>query len=82
MNAIREYVDVQQGNIVQFQLPDDFKATRVEVIVLPFENISNDDKSDKKTGLSRLRGIMKKQPIEVIEKEINDLRNEWERNIS
>jgi hypothetical protein len=77
MNAIREYVDVQQGNIVQFQLPDDFKATRVEVIVLPFEQQKQAVQNKRRNRILALKGSIVGSAADSLEKHTKEIREEW-----
>jgi hypothetical protein len=46
MNAIRQFIDVK-NNSFSVLLPDDFKASKVEVIILPI--VENDHKLDVET---------------------------------
>ncbi len=53
MQAYRQIVDVKSHSL-NIYLPDDFKANRVEVIILPIN-----DKQVKTKGIASLRGKLK-----------------------
>ena len=77
MEAIREIVEVKEGKIT-LQLPKDFTAKRVELIVLP----SDDEKPlPKELNISSLRGKLAKKDEAELDQKLQQLRDEWERDI-
>lgn len=64
MNAIRQFIDVK-NNSFQVSLPDDFKASRVEVIILPSEQ--NDIPQWQKTEALRRLEIYKNNPKSALD---------------
>jgi hypothetical protein len=65
MNAIRQFIDVT-NNSFTISLPDDFKANRVEVIILPSDNIDDIPQWQKKEALRRLE-IYKNNPKSALD---------------
>ena len=74
MQALRQIVNVQ-GNLLQVVLPMDFKANKVEVIVLPIKE------QNKLKNSERFSGAISKETAEKLHKHLNEVRNEWERDI-
>ena len=74
MQALRQIVTVKD-NLLQVVLPTDFKADKVEVIVLPI------NKQNKLKNSERFSGAISKQTAEKLHKHLNEVRNEWERDI-
>jgi len=74
MQALRQIVNVQ-GNLLQVVLPMNFKANKVEVIVLPIKE------QNKLKNSERFAGAISKETVEKLHKHINEVRNEWERDI-
>jgi Putative addiction module component len=64
MNAIRQFIDVK-NNSFQVSLPDDFKASRVEVIILPSEQ--SDVPQWQKTEALRRLEIYKNNPKSALD---------------
>jgi hypothetical protein len=64
MNAIRQFIDVK-NNSFNVSLPDDFKASRVEVIILPSEQ--NDVPQWQKTEALRRLEIYKNNPKSALD---------------
>ena len=74
MQALRQIVNVKD-NLLHVVLPTDFKADRVEVIVLPI-------KEQKKLNNSeRFFGAISRETVEKLHKHLNEVRSEWERDI-
>ena len=74
MQAIRQILDVN-NNILSINLPDNFKANKVEVIILP---ITDKLKKIKKNLSLKFRASISKQTPEKIEFQLKELRNEWD----
>ena len=76
MQALRKIVKVKNHscNII---LPGDFKADKVEVIILPLE-----DKTKKK-GVANLRGKLKLSDTQYtdFQEDVKNSREGWEKNI-
>jgi virulence-associated protein VagC len=64
MDAIRQFIDVK-NNSFSVSLPDDFKASRVEVIILPSE--LDDVPQWKKTEAIRRLEIYKNNPKSALD---------------
>jgi len=74
MQALRQIVNVK-GNSLHVVLPADFKADKVEIIVLPLNEQNNLKNAD------RFSGAISKETAEKLNKHLNEVHNEWERNI-
>lgn len=76
MQAVRQIVDVK-NQVLKINLPEDFKASKVEVIVLPL------DEKAKAKGVARLRGKLNlsQQQYEDFQEDIKNSRQGWEKNI-
>ena len=74
MQALRQIVNVKD-NSLHVVLPADFKADRVEIIVLPLNEQNNLKNAD------RFSGAISKETAEKLNKHLNEVHNEWERNI-
>ena len=77
MQALRQIVDVKNHSL-NILLPNDFKADKVEVIVLSVE-----EQPLKKGNVSSLRGKLNltNEQYNDFQQYVNDSRNEWDRNI-
>jgi virulence-associated protein VagC len=64
MDAIRQFIDVK-NNSFSVLLPDDFKASRVEVIILPSE--PNDIPQWQKTEAIRRLEMYKNNPKSALD---------------
>ena len=64
MDAIRQFIDVK-NNSFSVSLPDDFKASRVEVIILPSE--PNDIPQWQKAEAIRRLEIYKNNPKSALD---------------
>ena len=74
MNAFRQIINNTNGYL-HIQLPKDFQASQVEVIMLPLEEKA----SSKKMDISSLYGCLNTGlSQDKIDKKIKALRNEWE----
>ncbi|MFW5754924.1 MAG: hypothetical protein ACOCV9_08975 [Marinilabiliaceae bacterium] len=96
MNALRKIIDVK-GQSLNIKLPDNFKAGRVEVIILPAEEESTLQKYSTSTtqtnhlseikepsnNISTLRGKLNlsKEQYYDFQNDIKKSRDEWENNI-
>ncbi|MCW5923838.1 MAG: hypothetical protein KIS77_15960 [Saprospiraceae bacterium] len=79
MQAYRTHAKVEEGQVV-VQLPEAFAGTEVEVIVLPSESAPAMPKTKK--NMSKYRGVLKTGlSRETIDKQLQNLRDEWERPI-
>ena len=74
MQALRQIVDVKD-NSLHILLPTDFKADKVEIIVFPIKEQSKIKNSE------RFSGAISKETAGKLHKHLNEVRNEWERNI-
>jgi hypothetical protein len=76
MEAIRKIVYVR-NNSFKIELPKDFKASKVEVIVLPIEEKSNIK------GIARLRGKLNlsQDQYQDFQEDVKNSRKGWEKNI-
>lgn len=76
MEALRKIVLVRNKSI-KINLPEDFKANKVEVIVLPIEEKS------KIKGIARLRGKLKlsQDQYQDFQEDVKNSRKGWEKNI-
>ena len=77
MQSLRQIVNVQ-GNLLHLVLPADFKADKVEVIVLP---IVEQKVQNNVTNSERFSGAISKKTAEKIHQHLHETRDEWERNI-
>jgi hypothetical protein len=76
MNALRQFVESKNG-MIQIQVPDEMKnTTHFEVIILPEER----ETPKKKLNISSLAGKFKHISDKKM-KELDNMRNEWERDI-
>ena len=77
MQAYRQILDVKSHSL-NINLPDDFKANKVEVIILPM-----DDKQTKTKGIASLRGKLKLSDTQYndFHQDVKNSREEWEKNI-
>jgi hypothetical protein len=64
MDAIRQFIDVK-NHTFQVTLPDDFKASRVEIIILPSE--ANEIPEWQKTEALRRLEIYKDNPKSALD---------------
>ena len=71
MQALRQIVNVKD-NLLQLVLPNDFMADKVEVIVFPIKKQKNSE---------RFLGAISKETAEKLHKHINEVHNEWEKDI-
>lgn len=76
MNAIRQFIDVK-NNSINVSLPENFNATRVEVIILKSE-IDEIPQWQKNESLRRLE-IYKKNPENALD--FDTVMNEIEKNL-
>jgi len=74
MQALRQIVNVK-NNLLHIVLPTDFKADKVEIIVLPIKE-ENELKNSE-----RFSGAISKETAGKLHIHLNEVRNEWERDI-
>ena len=74
MQVFRQVVNVRD-NFLHVVLPTDFKADKVEIIVLPIEE------QKKIKNSERFSGQISKKTADKLHKHLNEVRNEWERDI-
>lgn len=76
MQALRQIVNVKD-NSLNIILPNDFKADKVEVIILPLEEKA------KKKGVANLRGKLNLSDAQYsdFQKDVKNSREGWEKNI-
>ena len=77
MQALRQIVNIMD-NSFHFVLPTDFKADKVEVIVLPIEE---QIKPSKMKNSERFFGAISKETAQKLHNHLNEVRSEWERDI-
>jgi molecular chaperone DnaK (HSP70) len=77
MQAFRQIVNVKD-QLLHVVLPIDFKADKVEIIVLPIEKRN---KPHQLKNSERFSGAISKETAEKFHKHLNEVRNEWERDI-
>ena len=77
MQTLRQIVNVK-NNLLQVVLPADFKADRVEVIVLPVEQKKE---PCKLKNSERFSGAISRETAEKLQKHLNEVHDEWERDI-
>ena len=77
MQALRKIVSVKD-NLLHIVLPVDFKADKVEVIVLPIEE---QNKPGKLKNSERFSGAISKETAKKMHEHLNEVRSEWERDI-
>jgi TolB-like protein len=74
MHALRQIVNVKD-NLLHVVLPTDFKADKVEIIILPIEM------QYKQKNSERFSGAISKETAEKLSKHLNEVRSEWEGSI-
>ena len=77
MQALRQIVNITD-NSFHFVLPIDFKADKVEIIVLPIEEQA---KPSKIKNSKRFFGAISKETAQKLHNHLNEVRSEWERDI-
>jgi len=77
MQALRQIVNIKD-NSLHIVLPVDFKADKVEIIILPIEE---QNRPSKLKNSERFRGAISKETAEKLHKHLNEVRGEWERDI-
>ncbi len=77
MQAIRQIIDVE-SNMLSIRLPGDFKAEKVEVIILPVNK-----QETKMKGIANLRGKLNltKAQYNDFHTDVIKRREEWEKDI-
>ena len=78
MQILLQIVDVKNHSL-SIVLPNDFAADKVEVIVLP---VDEPKILPKRRNSERFAGAISKGTAEKLHKHLNEVRNEWERDIS
>jgi hypothetical protein len=76
MQALRQIVRIT-NNSFHVVLPIDFKADKVEIIVLPIEE---QVKPSKMKNSERFFGAISKETAQKLHNHLNEVRNEWERD--
>ena len=83
MQALRQIVSVRD-NFLHVVLPDDFKADKYEIIVLPVKEQNTAyfvQSTSKMRNSERFSGAISRETAEKLHKHLNEVRNEWERDI-
>jgi len=77
MQALRQILDVKSHSL-NINLPDDFSANKVEVIILPMEEQKNKNK-----GIASLRGKLNltDEQYSDFQEDVKNSREGWEKNI-
>ena len=79
MQVLRQIVNVKD-NFLNIALPIDFKANKVEIIVFPiYEQNQNNEQKIKNS--ERFFGAISKVTAEKLNQHLNEIHNEWERDI-
>ena len=74
MQVLRQIVNVKD-NLLHIVLPADFKADKVEIIILPIKE------QNKMKNSERFLGAISKETAEKLQKHLNEVHDEWERDI-
>jgi len=76
MKALRQILDVKNHSL-NINLPNDFNADKVEVIILPLEE------KTKKKGVANLRGKLNLSDAQYndFQEDVKNSREGWEKNI-
>jgi len=76
MQAYRKIIDVKNNSLI-INLPNDFNADKVEVIILPLEEKA------KKKGVANLRGKLNLSDAQYndFQEDVKNSREGWEKNI-
>ena len=61
-------------------LPLNLQSKELEITIQPVKNGKKKNRNGKVKPLSSYMGILKKRPISQVDKEIEQLRKEWERD--
>jgi uncharacterized protein (DUF2344 family) len=77
MQALKQIVNVT-NHTLNIILPNDFAAEKVEVIVLA---VDEPKIQSKLSNSKRFAGAISKETAEKLHKHINEVRNEWDRDI-
>ena len=77
MQALRQIVNITD-NSFHFVLPIDFKADKVEIIVLPVEEPMQ---PSKMKNSERFFGAISQETAKKLHNHLSEVRSEWERNI-
>ena len=85
MNAIREIIEIHNNRIV-IELPQCFRKTKVEVIILP---LNNDEDTTEPLSPPRQEKTMNFEQYfgitdigeEIIERQLHTIRSEWDRHV-
>lgn len=84
MNALRQIIK-PNGRHISFDLPEEFESnSEVEIIVLPSEEKEEKKKKSKNNILALQSGLFSDLEVKKkskMLKELDNLRNEWERDI-
>lgn len=78
MNAIRQFIEVK-NNSISLLLPDDFNASRVEVIILPSEYVENKISNKTKKMLDERLNDYLNNPNDV--RDFDELLDELENSL-
>ena len=84
MSIIEQTVEARNGAIdLHIPVPDSLDGYLVKAVIM-YEKADVPDEKPKGTGLSKHRGAMAHLPLEQrldMQKQLDDMRNEWERPI-
>ncbi len=82
MNVIEQTVKVQNGTLdLHIPMPESLDGYLVKAVVV-YEKVDVPEEKPKGTGMSRFRGILKDmtpEQHEDMDRQLTELRNEWER---
>lgn len=82
MNVIEQTIEPKNGAIdFHIDVPQEWEGMKIKITLEPAQEITEKPKG---TGLSRFRGIFKDMSPEEkadMDKQLTELRNEWERPI-
>jgi hypothetical protein len=73
-------VVIPKGNKLLLSIPNDYIGKEVEVLVYAKDELK-EEKSDKKVDIARFKGLLSKEEGEKFSKYLEEVRNEWDRDI-
>ncbi len=79
MQAISEIIELS-GPTLHYTLPEGFEARRVQLIILPVDELPADTTA-RPNRIRSLRGSIKGKAADGLEEHLKTIRNEWQRAI-
>jgi len=74
MEAISEVIDIKNRTI-HYELPENFRAKRVQLIILPVDEKSG--KEPRQNRILALKNSIGGNQADALEKHLKDMRDEW-----